>query len=127
MGQLRSLGLAHSIFLMSESRTLRVPWWRRWATTIGQVNAVDVPSMVRAAGPAHKGHAEHAIQTVVDQFEALDDETIQIDGAVPPGFYEWRLKGMKSAWFATGVAIRTLRVFFFFLLRQPLFDVSGLA
>ena len=43
VGQLRSLGLAHSVFLMSESRTLKVPRWRRWATTVGQMNALDMP------------------------------------------------------------------------------------
>ena len=46
-------------------------------------------SMVRAAGTTHKGHAEHAIQTVVDVLEALVDERIQIDVAVPPSFEGW--------------------------------------
>ena len=100
VGQLRSLGPTYNVFMMAESRTLKVPGWRWWATTVGQVNAMDVPKMVRATGPTNRDQAEHTLRTVVDLLEAPDDETVQIDGAVPPGFEEWCLKGVKSAWFA---------------------------
>ena len=49
VGQIHSLGIAHSIVLIMETRSLKVPRWRKWATTIGEVNSVDVPAMVRAA------------------------------------------------------------------------------
>ena len=35
VGQLRSLGLVHSVFLMAKPRTLKVSRWHRWATTVG--------------------------------------------------------------------------------------------
>ena len=56
--------------------------------------------MVRAAGAANKEHARQALDTIVDLLEATDDESVQIDGSIPPGFGEWRLKGVKMAWFA---------------------------
>ena len=56
--------------------------------------------MVRAAGQTKKDQAEHALQIVIDLLEAQDDETVQIDGVVPPGFEELCLKEVKSAWFA---------------------------
>ena len=52
------------------------------------------------AGDAHKEHAQHALDTIVDLLEANDDEPVQVDGSVPPSFGEWRLRGVKKAWFA---------------------------
>ena len=85
---------------MTETGSLKVPRWRRWATKAGEVNKVDVPAMVQAAGSANKEHAQRALDTIVDPLETDDDEPVQVDGSVPPSFGEWRLKGMKKAWFA---------------------------
>ena len=98
VGQLRSL-VAHSVVLMTQSRSLKVPRWRRWASTIREANNVDVPAMVMAAGAANKEHAQQALDTIIDLLEA-EAESVQIDGSVPLGFGEWRLKGVKTAWFA---------------------------
>ena len=100
VGQLRSVGIAHSVVLMTQSHSLKVPRWRRWATTIGAVNVVDVPAMVRAARAANKEHAQQALDTTVDLLEVANAEPVQIDGSIPPGFGDWRLKGVKTAWFA---------------------------
>ena len=75
---------------MTETQSVRVPKWRRWATTMGEVNKVDVPAMVRAAGSAHKEHAQQVLDTIVDLLEADDDESLQVDGSIPPAFGEWR-------------------------------------
>ena len=56
--------------------------------------------MVRAAGAPSKEHAQQALDTIVDRLEAADDESVQIDGSVPPGFGEWCSKGVETAWFA---------------------------
>ena len=66
----------------------RVEWCNGWVGAMSQVQVVQ-----------HKSHAEQALQTVVDLLEATDDETLQIDGSVMPGFEEWRLKGVKRASF----------------------------
>ena len=99
-GQVCKLGLAHNVMTMTENRSFKAPRWRRWATTVGEVNKVDVPAMVRAVGSANKGHAQQALDTIVDPLEADDDESVQVDGSVPPSFGEWRLKGVKKVWFA---------------------------
>ena len=99
VGPIRSLGIAHSVVVMTETRSLKVPMWQRWATTIGDVNKVDVPAMVCAAGVPNKEHAQQALDTIVDLLEAADDKFVQIDGSLPPRFGEWRLKGVKTAWF----------------------------
>ena len=36
---------------------------------------------------------------IVDLLEVAGDEAMQIDGSVPPGLGEWRLQGVKTAWF----------------------------
>ena len=74
VGQVRSLGLAHSVMTTTETRSLKLPKWRWWATAVGEVNKVDVPAMVRAAGSAHKEHAQQALDTILDLLEADDDE-----------------------------------------------------
>ena len=56
--------------------------------------------MVRAAGSAHKEHSQPSLDTIVDLLEAEDDGLVQVDGSVPPTFGEWRLRGVKKAWFA---------------------------
>ena len=48
IGQLRSLGLAHSVFIMADTHSLKVPNWRRWAATVREVDKVDMPNMVQA-------------------------------------------------------------------------------
>ena len=98
--QLRGLGLAHSVFLMTNTQSLKVPTWRRGATTVGEVNDVDIPKMVQAVGATHRSHAQQALDTVVDLLGTRDEESVCIDGSVPPGFGEWRLKAVKQAWFA---------------------------
>ena len=59
-----------------------------------------MPRMAEAAGKTRRDHAEHALQTIVDLMDAAEEETVTIDRAVPPAFEEWRLKGVKKAWFA---------------------------
>ena len=66
VGQLHSLGIVHSVALMTQLRSLKVPRWRRWANTIGEVNNVDVPAMVRAARAANKEHAQQVLDTIAD-------------------------------------------------------------
>ena len=100
VGHLCGLGLAHSVFLMTNTRSLKVRKWRQWATTVGEVNNADVPKMVQAAGAAHRSHAQQALDTVVDLLDARDEESVCIDGSVLPGFGEWRLKAVKQAWSA---------------------------
>ena len=100
VGHIHSLGIAHSVMVTTETRSLKVPRWRPWATTVGEVNKVDVLAMVRAAGIANKEHAQQALDTIVDLLEATHDESVQIDGSVLSGFGKWRLKGVKTAWFA---------------------------
>ena len=100
VGQLLNLRLAHSVFMTTETQSLKVPKWRRWALTIGEVNHVDVRDMVRVAGPTHKEHAQQTLETALNLVEAPNDETVRIDGSAPPGFGEWRLKGVKMAWYA---------------------------
>ena len=86
VGQLRSLGVAHSVVLVTQSRALKVLRWRRWASTIGEINNVHVPVMVRVARAANKEHVQQALDTIIDLLEAEDTELVQIDGSVPPGF-----------------------------------------
>ena len=74
---------------------LRVHKWRPWATTVGEVNNVDVPNMVRTMGAVHRNHAQQALDMVVGLLDAADVESVRIDGSMPPGFEEWRLKGGK--------------------------------
>ena len=85
---------------MTQSRSLKVPRWRRWAGDIGEVNSVDAPAMVRAARAANKEHAQQALDTIIHLLEAEEANSVQIDGSAPPGFVEWRLKGIKTTWFA---------------------------
>ena len=61
---------------------------------------MDVPAMVRAAGVANKEHAQQAMDTIINLFEADIAELVQIDGSIPPGLEEWQLKGVKTVWFA---------------------------
>ena len=76
VGQTRSLGITHSITVIVETRSLKVPRWRRWATTISKVNRVDVPAMVRAARAANKVHARQVLDTIVDLLEADDGKSV---------------------------------------------------
>ena len=98
--QVCRLGLAQSVMIMTETTSLKVPKWRRWANTVAEVNKVDVPAMVQAVGSAHKEPAQQALDTIVDLLEADDDELVQADGLVPPSFGDWGLRGVKQAWFA---------------------------
>ena len=89
VGQIRNLRIAHSVVVVIETQALKVPRWRRWATMIGEVNPVDVPAMVRAVGVPNEEHAQQELDTILDLLEAADDESVQIDGFVPPRFGEW--------------------------------------
>ena len=60
---------------------------------------MDVPATVRAAGSAHKEHARQALHTIVELLEVDEDELVEVDGSLPPTFGEWRLRGVKRAWF----------------------------
>ena len=97
VGQLWNLGLAHSVTL---AESLRFHKWQRWATIVGEVNNVDVPSMVCVVGTVHRSHVQQALDTVIGLLDAPNEQSVCIDGSVPPGFEEWRLKGVKQAWFA---------------------------
>ena len=46
-GQLRNLGLAHSMCIMTDVPWLKVHKWRAWAPSVKEANNVDEASMVR--------------------------------------------------------------------------------
>ena len=79
VGQIHSPGVTHSVVLMTYLCPLKVPRWRRWASTIGEVNNVDVPAMVRAVRVANKNHVQQALDTIIDLLEAEEAESVQID------------------------------------------------
>ena len=66
------MGIVRFLVVMTETRSLKVPRWRRWATTIGEVNRVDVPAMVRATRAANKEHAQQVLDMIVGLLEAAE-------------------------------------------------------
>ena len=76
VGQLRSFGVAHSVLLMTQARSLKIRSWRRWANTIGEVNNLDVPTMVRAARAANKEDAQQTLDSIIALLQAEDAELV---------------------------------------------------
>ena len=55
--------------------------------------------MVQAVGSPNLEHVHQALDMIMDPLDAADDESVQIDGSVPPGFGQPQVKGVKTAWF----------------------------